>query len=250
MNWDQAIAKMQLKLTNKATKTQKNYTFYVNEFKEWSKTPLNKITSQQCQNYCDEAVAVASQNMRVSSLNFFFKETLGMSILLKSHSRGAHAVVQALTNHEMQSIIKKTAHPYKAAVYLMYGCGLKASEVQQLKKTDLNEDFVKTNGRKVAMTKRHWPYIKWAMDKSNGPWLFCSAVHDKDRVAHLTTLQRQIPVSCSRLRDYFALAHVKKGTKINELADILGLSSISSALRYYEHIKRKRNQSLIPSPID
>ncbi len=92
-------------------------------------------------------VSPTTQNQAFSAILFLYKEVLGLEIeewniqALRAKQRKHIPVV--LTKEEVQKVLKNIPMDYSLVVHLMYGCGLRMSEVLNLRIKDIDFGFDK-----------------------------------------------------------------------------------------------------------
>jgi len=92
-------------------------------------------------------VSPTTQNQAFSAILFLYKEVLGLGIdewniqALRAKQRKHIPVV--LTKEEVQTVLKNIPIEYSLVVHLMYGCGLRMSEVLNLRIKDIDFGFDK-----------------------------------------------------------------------------------------------------------
>ncbi len=92
-------------------------------------------------------VSSSTQNQAFSAILFLYKEVLGVDVsiwniqALRAQERKHIPVV--LTKEEIGKILKNIALDYSLITYLMYGCGLRMSEVLNLRIKDIDMGFDK-----------------------------------------------------------------------------------------------------------
>jgi integron integrase len=95
----------------------------------------------------DKKVSPTTQNQAFSALLFLYREVLGVDIstwnvqALRAQQRKHIPVV--LTKEEVSSVILHMKGIYQLMVKLMYGCGLRMSEVQNIRIKDIDFGFDK-----------------------------------------------------------------------------------------------------------
>jgi integron integrase len=92
-------------------------------------------------------VSPTTQNQAFSAILFLYKEVLGLDITewniqaLRAQERKHIPVV--LTKEEVQKVLQNIPMDYSLVVHLMYGCGLRMSEVLNLRIKDIDFGFDK-----------------------------------------------------------------------------------------------------------
>ncbi|WP_310442583.1 phage integrase N-terminal SAM-like domain-containing protein [Sulfurimonas sp.] len=95
----------------------------------------------------ENKVAPATQNQAFSAILFLYKEVLGVDLTneniqaLRAQERKHIPVV--LTKEEVMKVIENITGIYQLIVTLMYGCGLRMSEVLSLRIKDIDMGFDK-----------------------------------------------------------------------------------------------------------
>jgi len=110
---------------------------------------MSKIQIEEFLTYLavEKHVAATTQNQTFSAILFFYKEVLGVDLtneniqVLRAQERKHMPVV--LTKDEVKKVIENINGIYNLAVMLMYGCGLKMSEVLNLRIKDIDFGFNK-----------------------------------------------------------------------------------------------------------
>lgn len=124
----------------------KHYIFFHNK-----KHPIEmgKIQIEEFLTYLavEKHVAPTTQNQAFSAILFLYKEVLGIDLTneniqaLRAQERKHIPVV--LTKDEVKKVIENINGIYNLVVMLMYGCGLRMSEVLNLRIKDIDFGFNK-----------------------------------------------------------------------------------------------------------
>ena len=95
----------------------------------------------------ERKVSPTTQNQAFSALLFLYKEVLGIDMsswniqALRAQER--KHIPQVLTKEEVKKVIENLTGTYQLIVYLMYGCGLRMSEVLNIRIKDIDFGFDK-----------------------------------------------------------------------------------------------------------
>ena len=124
----------------------KQYIFFHNKKhpKEMAKEEIEEYLTSLA---IKSRVASSTQNQAFSALLFLYKEVLGIDMsdwniqALRAQERKHIPVV--LTKDEVQKVLRNIPIEYSLVVYLMYGCGLRMSEVLNLRIKDIDFGFDK-----------------------------------------------------------------------------------------------------------
>ncbi len=110
---------------------------------------MGKIQIEEFLTYLavEKHVAPTTQNQAFSAILFLYKEVLGVDLTneniqaLRAQERKHIPVV--LTKDEVSKVIENIEGIYNLVVMLMYGCGLRMSEVLNLRIKDIDFGFNK-----------------------------------------------------------------------------------------------------------
>ncbi len=201
----------------------------------------------------------ATINRRLNALKHFFDFCLDQQWVLGNPVKPSHFVrrgrplPKALSREQVQRLFAQIEHPMDRALFLvMLRCGLRVSEVAQLKLEHMDWEqqalqVVQGKGRKdrrvylspdaVASVQqclaqhpgaRAQGYVFWNR-KRQGQLLSVKAIQKKmERYAKAAG----IAASCQSLRHTFASNVLEHGAEVVAIRDFLGHSQISSSERY------------------
>ncbi len=129
----------ELKLRNYSKKTQKSYLEEINKFLNYSKKEgLNEKTAKKYILNKLEKQNPSSVAHSVFILKFFFENILKQKLNLPNPKRNK-TLPEILTIEEIRKLLENTQNiKHKLILKILYGCGLRVSEVVNLKKEDLN----------------------------------------------------------------------------------------------------------------
>ena len=211
----------------------------------------------------------ATINRRLNALKHFFdfcldQQCVGGNPVKPSHFvRRGRPLPKALSREHVQRLFAQIDHPMDRALFLvMLRCGLRVSEVAQLKLEHLDWEqqalqVVQGKGRKdrrvylspdaVASVQqcltqhpgaRAQGYVFWNR-KRQGQLLSVKAIQKKmERYAKAAG----IAASCHSLRHTFASNLLEHGAEVVAIRDFLGHSQISSSERYARISSQKIKQ--------
>jgi site-specific recombinase XerD len=211
----------------------------------------------------------ATINRRLHALKHFFDFCLDQQWVLGNPVKPSHFVrrgrplPKALSREQVQRLFAQIAHPMDRALFLvMLRCGLRVSEVAQLKLDHIDWEqqalqVVQGKGRKdrrvylspdaVASVQqclaqppgaRAQGYVFWNR-KRQGQLLSVKAIQKKmERYAKAAG----ITASCHSLRHTFASNLLEHGAEVVAIRDFLGHSQISSSERYAKLSSQKIKQ--------
>jgi len=129
----------ELKVRNYSRKTIKSYLYSVEKFLRYSNSfglnqeTANKYITEQLERQNPSSVA---KNM--FAIKFFFENVLKEKLVLPTIKRNK-TLPEILTIKEILGLINNTSNvKHRLIIKLLYGCGLRVSEIVNLKKGDVN----------------------------------------------------------------------------------------------------------------
>ncbi len=131
----------ELKLRNYSKKTIKSYVFSVEKLLEYANG--NSITKELVEIYIIKALEIknsSSVSKDLFAIKFFFTNVLKQKLNLPNPKRNK-TIPEVLTKEEIKKMIDSTNNiKHKLIIKLLYGCGLRVSEIISLEKENLNFD--------------------------------------------------------------------------------------------------------------
>lgn len=147
------IVRDKIRFNHYSISTEKTYVFWIKHyiFFHNKRHPID-LGKKEIENFLTylatiKKVSPTTQNQAFSALLFLYREVLGVDIsawniqALRAQQRKHIPVV--LTKDEVQSIIFNMNGIYQLMTKLMYGCGLRMSEVQNIRIKDIDFGFDK-----------------------------------------------------------------------------------------------------------
>ena len=209
------------------------------------------------------------QNQVINAVKLYYSKfsNQNMEIDFLHRPRREKRLPNVLSKQEVRSILEAPVNlKHRAMLSLIYGCGLRRSELLGLKPQDIQSDrnllFVRqSKGKKdrvVPLSDKLIELVR-AYYKAYKPkiWLFEgqeSGEKYSERSIQLVLKQAlsktniQKPVSLHWLRHSYATHLLESGTDLRYIQEILGHSS-SKTTEIYTHVSQK-NIKLIRSPFD
>jgi len=236
-------------------------------------TPLAQISFREVDRFIDtqhhQGLAAATINRRLYALKHFFDflidhHLVGANPVKPSHPlRRGRTLPRALSREQVEQLFAHIQHPMDKALFLlMLRCGLRVSEVAQLKLRDIDwaqqallvEQGKGRKDRRVylsadALASLHaclqqrpraapGEAVFWNQKRPHRP-LSSKAIQKKmERYAEAAG----IVASCHRLRHTFASNLLEQGAEIVSIKELLGHASISSSERYAKVSNQKVKQ--------
>lgn len=255
----------ELKLRNFSKKTIKSYSFSVGKILEYARgNPLNK---ELVENYIIKSLESknpSSVSKDLFAIKFFFANILKQKLNLPNPKRNK-TIPEILTKDEIKKMINSTNNiKHRLIIKLLYGCGLRVSEIISLKKEDINFEE-KLIHIMLAKGKRD-RFVKIPDSLLNELSSYCTLTDSEtlfpsNRGGKLTTatIQATIEQAAKKaniikrvyphlLRHSFATHLLEQGTDLRIIQKLLGHSSIKTT-QVYTQISQQ-NIKNVRSPLD
>lgn len=247
------VQKMNSKNWSKAT--IKNYASQVDLFLSCfsERDRPRNITAQEIELYMLEKVNINTRKHSRCAINAFYKLVVNQPKKLKfiPHPKKETKLIDYVTQDEMALLISVCHNlKHKSIICLAYGCGLRISEIINLKPKDIDSkrmiiNIIQGKGKKdrqVMLPIELLDLLRkyWIEFKHNGLYLFKGQLEDRysersinlflKKYANLANINRNI--HCHLLRHGFATSSLEIGTDIRLIQKLLGHNSIKTTLQY------------------
>jgi len=257
--------KRELEIRNFSRKTIKSYLYFIAQYLEYSqKKGLNENTVKDFIQKEISRKNPSTVSSEISAIKFFFNNILNQEIKL-NHPKRNKPIPEVLTPEEINKIINTISNiKHKLIIKLLYGCGLRVSEVINLRIEDFNFDegliHIKlAKGRKDR-------FVKIPDSLKENLENFSKILEEKiffpsSRGGKLTTTTIQLimkkaskkaqikkRVSPHTLRHSFATHLLESGTDLRMIQKLLGHSDIKTTQIYLKI--STANIKNIKSPLD
>lgn len=260
-----------LKIRGYSSRTIKSYTYYIQEYLDFSRTRGIKHKKAAAEKYLLEKLeqnkSSQTVNLALNSIKFLYREVLnaGENIDFRCVKRSQKLPV-VLSKEEIDRIISNITNPkHRLIVSLGYGSGLRASEIVGLKVRDIDPEGLvihikAAKGKKDRITvfpnklKREISNLvagKEPLDvvfeSSRGGKLTVSTIQ---KIFHQALMRSGISKQATfhSLRHSFATHLLESGTDVRYVQELLGHSNIRTTQIYTKVTNPKLKK--IKSPFD
>ena len=243
-----------MKSKNWSEKTMKNYASqvacFLKEFENWPRA--KEINANEIEGYLLTKVNINSRKHARCAINSFYKYVINQPEKLKfiPWPKKEHKLIQFLDSTEVAALISKCQNTkHKAIILLMYGTGMRVSEVinLQLKDIDSTQMIIRVlqgKGKKdrvvqldnmlLEFLRKYYTEYKPVQYLFNGQfdlqYTERSINQFLKKYAKLAGMKRN--VHAHLLRHSFATSSLEMGTDIRFIQSVLGHSSIKTTLGY------------------
>lgn len=238
-----------LKFENYSQNTQKVYCFYVSEFLSNINKPPSHILNKDVSNYLldYEYSSLSQQNQIYSSLKLLCEEILHLNIekIFLKRPRKTHKLPNIINQKVVQDSINKIKNlKHKSLMLLGYTCGLRISEVINLKISDidgksktLHIKHSKFNKDRIIPIKENVLNILREYFRKERPSNFLFNGQNKDRYSRtsITKLVKKFfgnKFSFHTLRHCFATHLLESNINLRVIQKLMGHSNIRTTERY------------------
>jgi len=269
-----AAAEQKLILKSFSPNTIRSYKFELARFLKYFETiDLKTITKEQIESYVyylvsKYKISESKQNIIINAVKFYFESVLQMPREYYDIQRPkkAKTLPNILSEEEVFKLINRPENlKHKAILYTIYGCGLRISEVLNLRINDIhsNDTYIFIKGAKGKKDRRtllsdrllqilRTYYIKY----KPAYWLFEGQTGGKYSASSIQKIFRDAqqksgvnPWSTPHtLRHSFATHLLENGENLRTVQILLGHES-SKTTEIYTHIMNKLNKN-INNPLD
>jgi len=244
-----------MRLRNYSVKTRKAYLFNIKEYIEFSEKFEIKDRQRAVEDFLlnkyEKKQSPQTINLALNAIKFFYREVLKdpKKIDLKFAKRSKKLPI-VLSHTEIEKIIEFTENSkYRLMISLGYGCGLRVSEVVNLKVQDLDIDELVLHIKSAKGNKDRMSVLPERLQDDLRNIIAgkhaADFVFDSNRGGKLTTtsLQKmfrkslaktniQKPATFHSLRHSFATHLLENGTDVRYVQELLGHQNIRTTQRY------------------
>lgn len=214
-----------------------------------------------------DKISSAYQNHLINAVKFYYEQMLGRSREFYDikRPRKEFKIPELLDDNELQRLFTVCTNlKHKLALSLLYGCGLRISEVIELRLENISETYlhiVQAKGNKdrhVPLPENVRKLMQQYIEKEK-PKVFLFNGQDGALQYSARSIEKIVKYYAIKagitkhvhphlLRHNFITEHCEQGTQSMELMEIVGHNSPKTLKRYY-HFRRPENIHL-KSPIN
>ncbi len=265
------LLRQEMTLKNFSPHTIDSYTYYIQECLKLASVTPTSILEVHIRDYLSTLQAknrsASTINTAYSALKFYFQKILRRKFFVHiPRSKREKTLPTVLSKDEVKRLISATTNPkHHTIISLLYGAGLRVSELVNLKMRDIDIargliHIVKGKGKKDRYTL--FPvtlksiFQKQSLLKQPSDFIFTREGTSKALTTH--TIQKIVSHAAYKanihkhvhphtLRHSFATHLLENGTDIRYIQELLGHTKIETTL-LYTHVTIK-NTSIV-SPLD
>lgn len=257
-----------------STSTLQTYTFFVADFINFhTKKALEELTNRDVELFIEKVFiernySVSSQRQFVSALKLFivFYPQTKINDLVLERPKRSRQLLSVLSQEEVLSIIQSTQNlKHRAIIALLYSCGLRISELINLKLADFHierKQLIVKNGkgrkdRYVSLADSFLPLLSnyynsykpkiYFVEGQNGGNYSAESVRQFLRKSCLKAKIKK-NVTPHTLRHSYATHLLENGVDIRYIQSLLGHAKPETTM-IYTHVKRKDLMD-IQNPLD
>ena len=236
-------------------RTIKTYLYCINRFLKWNKKELGKTSKKDVRLFLEQlsekGLSGNSMNTYHMAIKFLFEDVLKKKMWINiKYSKVPEKLPVVLSKEELKALFDTIDNPkHRLMIKLMYGAGLRVSELINLKKKDLeiekgygfvrhgkgNKDRIFVIGESLKEDIK-----KTAETIENEDFLFMSMRNKKYSLRSLQMIIKKAAkkagikkrISCHTLRHSFATHLIENGCSVSEVQALLGHKSPETTFVY------------------
>ena len=258
------MSKLRQALNNEITlrgyseRTRQSYVYAVEQLAKFVNQPISTLTDLQLEQYfrhlsLDKKLSRSTILLQLNGIHFLFKYVLHKSFDIRvCWPKRQKKIPELLSRSEVKAIIDEVSNEkYQVMLSVMYGCGLRISELLNLKVKDIDgerETLKVSNGkggkdRFVVVPPSVLTLLRYYWCRYHPiDWLFPSS-HSGGQPLHQSCLRKQLKAAWLRsgvskrcsphsFRHAFATHQLEAGMPLHQLQHQLGHSDVKTTSRY------------------
>lgn len=236
--------------------------------------PLSQLTNDDIVSYLNKYIVLkgysfAYQNQVVSVLKLFFRQVVKTEIRVESinRPRREHKLPNVLSKEEVKAILKAPTNlKHRTMLSLIYACGLRRSELLNLRIGDVDskrhmliirnskgykDRQVPISDKTIEMLREYYKAYRpqtWLFEGQYKGEQYSETSLQKVLHSAVTDAGIKKPVTLHWLRHSYATHLLESGTDLRYIQELLGHKS-SKTTEIYTHVSQKSLQK-IKSPFD
>lgn len=260
----------ELRMRSYSPKTIKSYVHYNAEILRFCAKDPREIGTEDVKNYLDYLArenSASTVSVAYNALRFYYKEIWKRSLFLNiSRPRQAKYLPVVLSKEEVRRMLAVLSNPkHNCILSLLYGCGLRVSELTHVKMRDIDFDrkllrVFQGKGKKDRFTLLPESLLEILKKQKNlkSPEDFLFTNGRGGRLTE-TTIQKIVASAAERarigknvtphtLRHSFATHLLENGTDIRYIQELLGHAKLQTT-QIYTHVANNSLKNIV-SPLD
>ncbi len=261
----------ELKIRNYSRRTIKSYVHYNEELLRFAQKDPRQVTTEDIKDYLDylaDTKSPSTISVAYGALQFYYKDVCGRSFFVHAkRPKKEKNIPTVLSKEEVKRMIEMTINlKHKTMIQLLYGAGMRVSELTHLKMSDIDFDrnmihVVRGKGAKdrmVQLPKTVIPVLQGQKKvKKSTDFLFTNELRGGKLTE--TTIQKVVTEAAARaniskkvsphtLRHSFATHLLEAGTDIRYIQALLGHAKLETT-QIYTHVAVSHIADIV-SPLD
>lgn len=239
-------------------RTRQSYIYAIEQLAGYVEQPLSRLTDEHLQRYfrhlsTEKKLSRATILLHLNAINFLYKHVLHKTFKIDiCWPKGKQKIPELLSKREVKTIIDNvTSEKYRVMLMVLYGCGLRISELLSLMVKDIDGErqtlkvregkggkdrFVIVPPSLMHVLRCYWRHYHPTY------WLFPSQRNNAERL-HESSVRKQLKAalhrsgldrSCSphSFRHAFATHQLEAGMSLHQLQHQLGHNDVKTTSRY------------------